>query len=156
MGGEGLVALLSPLVAEDEIVVDTGKGRKMTLDQLGRILPGLARIMPEVGARTWKLYYAGRAGNWPLARFQLSETITLIELGGFMRPKYENALARFVEEDLGPVRRAIDDRDVDAFEEAFHRMVERANAYHEQYGKGYLRWKVPDSPPPDLDITPRD
>ena len=35
-------------------------------------------------------------------------------------------------------------------------MIESANAYHEEYDKGFLRWKLPDSPPPDLDLTPLD
>ena len=33
-------------------------------------------------------------------------------------------------------------------------MVDAANAYHELYDKSFLRWKIPDSPPPDLDLTP--
>ena len=52
----------------DEILVDNGK-RTMTLDELGMTQPGLARIMPEISVRIWKLYYAGKARNWPLARF---------------------------------------------------------------------------------------
>jgi hypothetical protein len=140
---------------DDPIRVDTGKGRRMTLDELGRTLPGLARIMPEVGARIWKLYYAGKAENWPLARFQLSEAVTLMKLGAFMRPKYEEAMARFIDEDVTPVRLAIDARDVAAFEAAFHRMVERANDYHDLFQKPFLRWRIPEFPPPDLDMTPR-
>jgi hypothetical protein len=30
-----------------------------------------------------------------------------------------------------------------------------ANAYHELKEKPYIRWKLPDAPPPDLDLTPR-
>ena len=33
----------------------------MTLEDMATIQPGLARLMPEVGARTWKLYYAAKA-----------------------------------------------------------------------------------------------
>ncbi|MHB8670371.1 MAG: hypothetical protein ACYDAD_07405 [Acidimicrobiales bacterium] len=142
-------------MAEPEIVIDTGKGRKLTLDELGAILPGMARIMPEVALRIWKLYYAGLAANWPLARFQLKEAINLMEIGSFVRPKYEDNMHKFIEEDAGPVSRAIEAKDVAAFEEAFARMIEQANAYHEVYDKGFLRWKVPETPPPDLDFTPR-
>ena len=41
--------------------------RQMTMEDLARIQPGLGRIMPEVGDRTWKLYYAPRlrTGPWP-------------------------------------------------------------------------------------------
>jgi len=32
-------------------------------------------------------------------------------------------------------------------------MIDEANAYHEKYDKGFLRWQLPSSPPPDLDLT---
>lgn len=142
-------------MSDDEIRIDTGKGRYMTLEELGQFLPGMAEIMPQVGVRIWKLYYAGKAQNWPLARFQLKEAVNLMEKGAFIRPKYEDNMAKFVEEDAGAVFKAIEAQDVGAFEDAFNRMVEQANAYHELYDKPWLRWKVPSDPPPDLDVTPR-
>ena len=53
------------------------------------------------------------------------------------------------------VKQAIEASDWDKFETAFHHMVEQANAYHEVYDKEFLRWKIPDQPPLDLDMTPR-
>jgi hypothetical protein len=142
-------------VDPEEVVVDVGK-RTMTLAELAMTAPGMARIMPEVGARIWKLYYAGKAQNWPLARFQLKEAVNLMELGSFMRPKYEENMGKFIEEQVGTLSKAIENRDVDAFVAAFDEMVSQANAYHELYDKPFLRWRVPDFPPPDLDMTPRE
>ena len=142
-------------VDPEEIVVDVGK-RTMTLAELAMTAPGMARIMPEVGARIWKLYYAGQAQNWPLARFQLKEAVNLMELGAFMRPKYEENMGKFITDQVGALSKAIENRDVDAFMAAFDEMVSQANAYHELYDKPFLRWRVPDSPPPDLDMTPRE
>jgi hypothetical protein len=105
-----------PSTADHEHIIDTGKGT-FSLDDLGHLMPGMAEIMPLVGARIWKCYYAGKAENRALARFQLKEAVNLMEKG-------------------------------DA-------MVSAANAYHEVYDKEFLRWKVPDQPPPDLDMTPR-
>src|SRR5947199_3492851 len=51
----------------DEIFVDNG-ARKLSLDELGRTQAGMGRLMPEVGARVWKLWYAAQAANWPLAK----------------------------------------------------------------------------------------
>ena len=34
-------------------------------------------------------------------------------------------------------------------------MVDEANRYHDVYKKPFLRWRIPDQPPPDLDMTPR-
>ena len=140
--------------AEHTHVIDTTKGT-FTLDELGPLLPGMAEIMPLVGARIWKCYYAGRARNRPLAAFQIKEAVGLMEKGAFLRPKYEENMEKFIREEVAAVRKAIDAEDWDAFEAAFTAMVDAANAYHELYDKAFLRWKMPDTPPPDLDMTPR-
>src|ERR1700735_5266449 len=68
-------------------VIDTGKGT-FDLSELGRLLPGMAEIMPLVGDRLWKCYSAGQARNQPLARFQLKEAAGLMKKGAVLRPKY--------------------------------------------------------------------
>ena len=138
----------------DEILIDTGKGQ-LTLEQLGMIQPGMARIMPEIGARIWKLYYAGKAENWPLAKFQLKEAVNLMEIGVVLRPKYTDTMHTFISEECEAVRKAIEAKDATAFQAAYDAMVEAANAYHVLYDKPFLRWKTPDQPPPDLDMIPR-
>ncbi|HLG91714.1 MAG TPA: hypothetical protein VKY15_01895 [Acidimicrobiales bacterium] len=135
-------------------VIDTGKSQ-LSLDELGHVQPGMAEIMPLVGARIWKCYYAGKARNQPLARFQLKEAVNLMEKGAFLRPKYADNMAKFIDGEVAAVKKAIEDADWEAFESAFHAMVDAANAYHELYDKEFLRWKIPDQPPPDLDMTPR-
>jgi hypothetical protein len=138
----------------DEHIIDTGKGQ-FSLDHLGHVLPGMAEIMPLVGDRIWKCYYAGKARNQALARFQLKEAVNLMEKGAFLRPKYHDNMEKFITTELAAVRSAIESQDWDGFEDAFKAMVEQANAYHELYEKPFLRWKIPDAPPPDLDMTPR-
>ncbi len=138
-----------------EVEFDNAQGRKLTGEDLAAVQPGLARLMPDIGARTWKLYYAAKARNWPLARFQLKEAKKLMELGALTRPKYEENLGKFIEEQVKPMMDAIEAGDFDKFEAAFNVAIEQANAYHELYDKPFLRWKVPDSAPPDLDMTPR-
>ena len=127
----------------------------MTLDDMATIQPGLARIMPEIGARTWKLYYAAKAENWPMAKFQYKEIIGLFELGGFMRPKHADAITQYLAENWKPLEAPLEAKDFDAFEKAFHAAIDAANAYHELKEKPYIRWKLPDAPPPDMDLSPR-
>ncbi len=128
--------------------------REMSIDDIATIQPGLARIMPDIGIRTWKLYYAAKEGHWELANFQWKEIKELMELGAFTRPKHEDALNQFMAEDWPPVGQAIKDKDFEAFEKAFHHSVSQANAYHELKDKPYIRWQLPDQPPPDLDMKP--
>lgn len=141
-----------------EVLVEAGiwsGHREMTVAELAAIQPGLGRIMPDIGIRTWKLYYAAKAKNWELAKFEWKEINGLMELGAYTRPKYEESLEQFMREDWAPIGKAIEKEDVDAFESAFHKAIEQANAYHELKDKPYIRWQLPSSPPPDLDLTPR-
>ena len=109
--------------ADHEHVIDTGKGT-FTLDELGPLMPGMAEIMPLVGVRIWKCYYAGQAHNRALARFQLKEAVNLLEKGAFLRPKYVENMDKFINEEVATVAKAIDAEDWDAFETGFHAMVE--------------------------------
>ena len=127
----------------------------MSLDDMATIQPGLARLMPEVGARTWKLFYAAKEENWPMAKFQYKEIKGLMELGAFMRPKHEEALNQYMAENWKALEGPIDKQDFASFEKAFHEAIDMANAYHELKEKPYIRWKLPDTPPPDMDLKPR-
>ena len=55
----------------------TIKGGSFELSDLGHLMPGMAEIMPLVGARIWKCYYAGKAGNAPLAHAMRDATAQL-------------------------------------------------------------------------------
>src|SRR5919108_3691066 len=107
-------------------IIDTGKGT-FSLHELGHLMPGMAEIMPLVGARIWKCYYAGKARNVPLARFQLKEAVNLMEKGAFLRPKYTENMDEFIKTEVAAVKRAIEDEDWDTFEVAFKEMVDQAN-----------------------------
>jgi hypothetical protein len=129
------------------------KGGSIELSDLGHLLPGMAEIMPRVGERIHRCYYAGKAGNKALARFQLSEAVNLMEKGAILRPKYTDTMQKFLSESVAAVRNCIETEDWEGFEVSFAAMIEQANANHEFYDKSFLRWKLPDQPPADLDLT---
>jgi len=132
------------------------KGGSFDLSDLGHLLPGMAEIMPLVGGRIWKCYYAGKAHNKKLAAFQLAEAVNLMEKGAILRPKYSDDMDTFISGIVADLRKSIESEDWDTFEKSFDTMIDQANAYHEQYDKGFLRWVMPSEPPPDLDLTPQD
>lgn len=129
--------------------------RHLTLDDLARLQPGLGRLMPEIGTRAWKLYYAAQATNWPLARFQLAEMRGLMQTCAFSRPKYAEHLQLFIDRHLAAIDAAIEQQDWEAFQGTFHKAIDVANAYHKVWEKSFIVWKLPDAPPPDLDLMPR-
>jgi len=153
MDEERLKQLVKELVGDLRFVSEAG--RDMSVDEIATIQPGLGRIMPEIGARTWKLYYAGKAQNWPNALYQWKEAKKLFELGAYTRPKHEAGLEEYLRDDWAPIGKAIEKQDLTAFLAAMDKAVDSANAWHEKKEKPYIRWKMPDQPPPDLDLTPR-
>ncbi len=127
---------------------------RLELEALTSLQPGLARLMPEIGTRMWKAYHAGRAANWQLATWQLKEMRKLFRLGNVTRPKYETDIESYIHEDLEPLFAACEAGDLIAFEHAFHEAVDAANEYHRRWDKGFLVWKVPQTPPEDLVLEP--
>ncbi|MGC9960527.1 MAG: hypothetical protein ABSE47_01340 [Acidimicrobiales bacterium] len=135
-------------------LVNNGKA-ELTLDELAAIQPGMARLMVEVADRMWKCYHAGKAGNRPLARYQLSEAVKIMKTSVVVRPKYFDATQRFIGEEMAALRHAIESEDWERFEAFYDDVVRAVNRYHEEFDKGFLVWRVPEEPPRDLDLTPR-
>jgi hypothetical protein len=138
--------------ADHSHVVHNGK-RELTLDELALMQPGMDRLMAEVGPRAHRLYYAAKAGNWRLADYFFRSMVKQLRLCATSRPKYDDDMAAYLEQDCAPVREAIRTRDAAAFESSYQQMIERANHYHEVFGKSYIKWVTPSSPPEDLDLT---
>lgn len=138
----------------DRIVVDNGK-RSMTLNELARSQPGMDRLMAEIAERARRLYYAATLGNWPAAGYFCRTLSKSLRDSAFSRPKYAEAMAEFLDVDYAPLREAVGNADGEAFRAAWDHVVERVNHWHEEFGKGYLVYKTPDTPPPDLDLRPR-
>jgi hypothetical protein len=121
---------------------------------LTKLQPGFARLMPEIGARFWKAYYAAQATNWDLASWQLREMRKLFNLGTITRPKYRDDVEEYLREEIDPLMQALDEHDLNAFNHHFSEATDSANEWHRRWNKGFILWKLPDMPPPDSDLTP--
>lgn len=92
-------------------------------------------------------WHAAHAGNWDLAAFYFRRTQGLLRGLAVIRPKYAEQLAAFERDALVPVGAALDARDLSAFDRAYDLGVDRANRYHVETGKSYVRWRLPERPP---------
>jgi hypothetical protein len=88
-----------------------------------------------------------------LADYFFRSLVKQLRLCATSRPKYEPEMTRYLDQDCGPVRDAVRERDLAAFESAYKNMIDRANELHEVFGKPYIRWVTPPTPPHDLDLT---
>jgi hypothetical protein len=140
-------------VTSDHVhLVNNGK-RDLTLDELARMQPGMDRLMAEVGPRVHRMYYAAKAGNWPLAAYFCKSVVKQLQLSVQSRPKYDPEMSNYLRDDYAPVSAAIKAQDLEAFESAYSTMVERANDLHVVFGKPFIVWRTPETPPEDLDLT---
>ena len=141
-------------MTQDQQPVARTSHTEITLDQLGSLQPGLARLMAEVSDRYWILYYAAKAGNWKLAALQSSEVEKALRMGEITRPKYTAHLEAFIKGPLTAMNSAIEDRDWAAFEHGYNIGVTAANAYHRDWDHEEIVWQLPDEPPKHLRLTP--
>jgi hypothetical protein len=135
-------------------MADTPPPSELDAETLTQLQPGFARLMPEIGARFWKAYYAAQARNWDLASWQLREMRKLFKLGTITRPKYRDDVEEFLREEVDPLMKALEERDVDTFNQHYAEATDSANEWHRRWKKGFILWKLPDTPPSDLDLTP--
>jgi hypothetical protein len=137
-------------MTDDPTHIARTKHGDLTLDEIGEMQPGMARLMLEVSERFWILYFAAKGANWKLARHELSETRKTLRIAGVVRPKYTESLAVFESEQLAALEAAIAAQDWSSFEAAYRAAVDVSNERHREFGKEYIEWQVPDAPPPYL------
>jgi hypothetical protein len=132
-----------------------GKSRhvELSLDQLVDLQPGLGRLMPEVGRRYGILFYAARGGNWELAQYQWRQLRHLFRMGALLRPKMAKHLEAFDDGVMRSLEVALQSRDLAGFESAFEEGIRVANNFHRVTDHPEIRWRLPDRPPDDLDLT---
>ena len=133
----------------------TTKHGTLTVDEIAAMQPGMARLMDELSRRYWVLYYAAKAGNWELAAYMERESEKILQTASVSRPKYRDDIASFLRERLGPIARAIDEKDWRSFDSAYHRGIDDSNVYHDKYNKRFIRFRLPDHPPEWFDLTAR-
>ena len=126
----------------------------MTLEQIAEMQPGMARLMVEYAQRFWTMFYAAKAGNWPLAKYSHSEMMKLGRIVPVVRPKYADGMREFEAAFMGPLAAGIAARDWTAFETAYRRAVGGSDEFHDRYAKPFIRFRLPPEAPPLLEMGP--
>jgi hypothetical protein len=116
--------------------------------------PGLHAMMLELQLRHANLWFAGAAGNWALADFQINELEGLLEEIAELHPTYhEHRVRDLLEAMLGPavdeVEAAVSAEDPTAFAASFDRLTASCNACHAATDRGMIVIQRPQTPPRD-------
>ena len=126
------------------------------VEALEGLIPDQAHIMADVGAHFTNLWFAGRAGNWPLADFYLSETKSHLRWAVRRIPVRKDSqgheiklgaiLEAFENSQLTALKRSIDGKDRGAFEQVYRESLTACYSCHKASDKPYLRPQVPAEP----------
>jgi hypothetical protein len=103
--------------------------------------PHLGEIMTLQQLRHIKLWFAGRAGNWPLADYELGELNEGFEdlnkqLGG-------DTVDKAVGTAMQALQKIIDSKDAKAFAAAFDRLTAGCNSCHGTLERGFIAIQRP-------------
>ena len=139
----------------DKISVPIGDDKPaLDADQLGSLLPDAETVMTRVGECWWKLIYAARGGNWPLADYYLRRVQALEENLVTVSPKHTERMRRFQKEALPEVVKSIFEHDLARLEKSYQAATDMANVLHGESGYDYIHWSLPDEAPKGLMQTP--
>jgi hypothetical protein len=124
---------------------DTAKPAMPMQETNAPMVPGLGEIMTLQQLRHIKLWFAGRAGNWPLADYEIGELNEGFEdvnklLGG-------DTVDKAVGAPMQALQKIIDNKNSAAFPAAFDQLTAGCNSCHHTLDHGFIAIQRPTSLP---------
>jgi hypothetical protein len=111
------------------------------------VVPSLADFMIDAQLRHIKLWYAAQSRNWPLADFELNRMRETLLTAGMLYINIPAALVIAVDHPISAMLKAVEARDLIAFNEAYGKFTEACNSCHGAGGIGFIRIQVPNASP---------
>lgn len=122
------------------------------LKKLEAAAPSPGLFMSAVQLHFAKLYFAGEARNWDLARFERGEILEHLEVVAALRPE-EGAVSvagimdAFKNTQLVALKDAIEVKDRGLFRDAYRESMLMCNACHQATGRPFINIIIPTNPP---------
>jgi cytochrome c553 len=127
---------------------------------LKTLVPDQAHVMADVGWHFTNAWFAGKARNWPLAKFFVDETRSHIAWAIRVKPVRKAADGHDIPMQThadavsnGPLtelKAAADKQDSTAFEKAYRATLTACYACHTMSEKPYLRLRIPERPATEI------
>ena len=110
--------------------------------------PGLGEYMLSAQIHHNKLWFAGKSGNWDLAKFELDEIKeTLDDAIAIETDRPEIKSIPMIYPFLDSLQQAVNQKDTLAFKRNFGLLTNTCNTCHESVHFGFNKIKIPDNPP---------
>ena len=122
------------------------------LKKLEAAMPGAGDVMSGIQLHLAKLYFAGEARNWDLARFERGEIEEGLGAVAALRPEERGVdlaglIDAFKQTQLTSLKDGIEMKDRGLFREAYQDAVVTCNACHQSTGRPFITITVPTNPP---------
>ena len=116
------------------------------IDAIKAAIPKFAIPMREVGDRFQNIYFAAKGGNWGLAAYMSKYMNGAMNPAKLTKPDEYKVWEGFYKGTFAPVDKAIQDKDLKAFEKAYTAVISDCNGCHAGMGYGFIKvvkMKVP-------------
>jgi hypothetical protein len=128
-----LLALSGSLAIADD--ADTQK----QLDAIKAAIPKFAVPMREVGDRFQNMYFAAHGGNWALAAYMSKYMNGAMNPAALTKPAEYPVWKSFYQDTFAPVNKAIQAKDLKAFDAAYKAAINDCNGCHSGMGYGFIK-----------------
>ena len=109
------------------------------VDELKGALPKFAIPMREVGDRFQNIYFAAKEGNWALAAYMSKYMNGSMNPASVTKPAEYKVWKGFYDTTFAPVNKAIQAKDLKAFESAYTAVIDDCNGCHAGMGYGFIK-----------------
>ena len=109
------------------------------IDEVRGALPKFAIPMREVGDRFQNMAFAARGGNWALAAYMSKYMNGSMNPASVTKPAEYKVWKSFYDDTFAPVNKAIQAKDLKAFETTYAAVINNCNGCHEGMGYGFIK-----------------
>jgi hypothetical protein len=109
--------------------------------------PPLGDIMGKIQLRHIKLWFAGKAGNWELATYEVDEIRASLESAADLYRGIPVELVTNTADPIQAIREAIEAKDSGAFAKGYGNLTAACNACHQGIGRGFIVIQKPTASP---------
>jgi hypothetical protein len=136
--------LASPAVAQSNLATPTNEP----------FVPRLGDIMNGVQARHMKLWFAGKAQNWPLAAYELRQLQAGVLQAALLYEGIPVTNVTTMTKPLQSVTDAIEAKDVQRFTRAVGQLTDGCNSCHQSMERGFIAIQAPTVSPFSNQVFP--
>lgn len=115
-----------------------GPDLQQQVNDIKGVLPKFAIPMREVGDRFQNMYYAAQGGNWALAAYMSKYMNGAMNPAKVTKPAEYKTWASFYSGTWQPVEKAIQAKDLKAFDKAYTEVISACNGCHQAMGYGFI------------------